>query len=279
MKRIVFYSYILATGFISCTEVNNVISAGDKPIIEAYLAPNQPIELKVFSEIPYLEEDSSFSVPLENLNIQISSSTGKVWLLTYTENGIYKSTENLGSAGEVYSLNFEYNGRVVSASTTIPVVPSGLATDQSEIYRTALDLSSGVRPSGGFGGANSTPISITWQNPDNVYHFVAAQYLEATLDPVVILPTNETGFSRPPQRFNNEPILGTANNMQVQQFEYFGSYALILYRLNPDYAALYENSGTSSQNIATPLSTISNGLGIFTGINADTLVIEVKRQL
>lgn len=279
MKKLIIFIFLTVFGLSSCMEVNNVILAGDKPIIEGYLAPNQPVELKVFSEIPYLEDDSSFSKPIENLDIQITSSNGEMLRLNYTENGIYKSSEKLGGAGEIYTLFFEYNGREVSATTTIPVAPSNLEVDQSELFRTALDLSTGGRPPSGLGGSGSnTPLSITWQNPDNVYHFVAAQYLEANLDPVVIFPTNENGITRPPRMFNNEPILGTANNLQVQQFEYFGKYAVILFRLNPDYAALYENGGTSSQNIATPLSTITNGLGIFTGINADTVIVEVKRQ-
>jgi hypothetical protein len=50
---------------------------------------------------------------------------------------------------------------------------------------------------------------------------------------------------------------------------------LILYHLNADYAALYNDTGNSSQNLTNPTTNIENGLGIFTGINADTLLLNV----
>jgi len=49
----------------------------------------------------------------------------------------------------------------------------------------------------------------------------------------------------------------------------------VLYHLNPEYAALYKFSGNTSLNIREPTTNIENALGIFTGINADTLKIYV----
>ncbi|SOE21290.1 protein of unknown function [Spirosomataceae bacterium TFI 002] len=285
MKKLLFIlPLLLGVIWQSCTEINDVVAAGDKPIIEAYLAPNSIVKMKVFSEIPYYENDSSFSQPIVGLSILITGDDGTSFPLQEVSNGYYESIEKLGSANTVYSMSFMHNGRTVSASTTIPPSPVDFAVDNLEIERLARDLSGGFigGPPGGGGGFNQesqTPITITWSNPDNVYHFVAAQYLESTLDPIIVFPTNTEGFIRPPRQFNNEPIQGTANNLRPQQFEYFGTYAIILYRLNPDYALLYENGGTTSQNISTPVSTITNGLGIFTGVNADTLYLEIKRQL
>jgi hypothetical protein len=53
---------------------------------------------------------------------------------------------------------------------------------------------------------------------------------------------------------------------------------VILMHVNPDYAALYRSSGSTSQNISTPPTSITNGLGVFTGVNADTLKFEVKQR-
>jgi hypothetical protein len=59
-------------------------------------------------------------------------------------------------------------------------------------------------------------------------------------------------------------------------FEYLGTHRIILYRILPDYSALYDVNSNSSQNLTSPDSDIENGLGIFTGINADTLWVEVS---
>lgn len=58
-------------------------------------------------------------------------------------------------------------------------------------------------------------------------------------------------------------------------FSYYGTHQIILFKLNSEYAALYENSGTTSQSLTVPPTSIVNGYGIFTGINSDTLYIEV----
>jgi hypothetical protein len=43
----------------------------------------------------------------------------------------------------------------------------------------------------------------------------------------------------------------------------------------PDYASLYSENSTSSQNLTNPSTSIVNGYGIFTGLNADTLYLNV----
>lgn len=63
-----------------------------------------------------------------------------------------------------------------------------------------------------------------------------------------------------------------------QTFKYFGKHYAVLYRLNPDFAALYRSAGTTTQNISTPPTSLVNGLGIFTGVNADTLAFTVYKN-
>jgi len=57
--------------------------------------------------------------------------------------------------------------------------------------------------------------------------------------------------------------------------EYFGTYRVIIFHVLPDYAKLYEQTNSSSQNLTNPSTSIENGYGIFTGLNSDTLYIEV----
>ncbi len=281
-KSNIFLLLFISLLAVSCADTNNVIKPGDKPVIEAYIAPGKSVTMKVFTEIPYLNADSSYSKPINGLNIKISNSSGNSFVLNSEGEGVYNSNnkELIGPSGTLVGMSFTYNGRNISASTVIPPKPIGFTTDLNEITRVARDFSKGPPTGGGPGGFGQEPrqtINLAWKNSDNVYHFVAAQSLEQNPTPVTIQPTNGNNNLRPQRRFNNQPIQASQSSLQSQSFEYFGKYALILYRLNPDYAALYVNNNTSSQNIATPISTITNGLGIFTGINADTLVLNVKK--
>jgi hypothetical protein len=278
----IFFCILL---FLACTkDINNVVKPGDKPIINAYLAPGQPVNMKIYTEIPYTATDSAYSKPIVGMKIQITQSNGKNFTLTGDAEGNYISanSDKIGPVGTSVSMAFSYNGRLVSATTIIPSKPTGFKMDQTEITRVARDLSAGFGggPGGGGGGflqEARVTINVNWNNPDNTYYFVAAQSLEPNPQPVIILPANTTNDNRRQRRFNNQPIQGNSSSLPSQNFNYFGKYGVILYRLNPDYAALYLNNSTTSQNIATPVGTISNGLGIFTGVNADTLTLNVLK--
>jgi hypothetical protein len=287
MKNIlkITISVFFALGVLSCKEVNTVVKPGDKPVIEAYLAPGQPVAMQVYTEIPYTTTDSAFSKPITGLKIKISNSNGKSFILEGDETGNYKSksTELIGPTGTTVSMEFSYNSRIIAATTIMPQKPKGFKADIKEISRVPRDFSIGQPMQGGISALiePQIPINLTWENTDNVYHFVAAQSLEANPVPVIVQANSPNGDNRnrAPRRFNNQPVQTTASSLQSQSFQYFGKYAVILYRLNPDYAALYVNSNTTSQNISTPIGTITNGLGIFTGVNADTLVVNVKKGI
>jgi len=284
MKKIYNILFILLTltSAINCTDVNDVVNPGEKPIIEAYLAPGHPVSMKVYTEIPYAETSEGVSEPINGLSIKITSSSGKVFNLKFAGGGVYTSNINelIEAAPMKYKMEFEYKGRVVSGETEIPEKPVGFTISTHQIYRTQVNLSSGGfpgGPGGGFGGNDNTPVELSWSNPENVYHFIAVENTEAEPQQIIIPPTGSE-FPAFRFRFTNEPLLGTHNNIQPQSLEYFGNYDVILYRINPDYSALYQSSGTTTQNLSTPPSSITNGLGIFTGISADTVKLNVGKN-
>lgn len=275
--------WAMAVLLVSCTETHSVIDANEKPVIEAFLAPGHPVSLKLTTVISYTGEESSDSVarPIDGQQIQIKVSDGSIFTLNSVGEGIYESkATDIVKFGLTYTLDFTYNGLPISATTVIPTRPTGFKISKNIVYRSKIDLSSGT---GGFGGPGGfqedrTPIEASWDNPNGEYHFVALINTEEDPEPIVILPT-DTDTPLPPfnRRINNEPTTATVTNIMPQTFQYFGKHYAILYRLNPDYAALYRSTGTTTQNISTPPTSITNGLGIFTGVNADTLIVNVYR--
>jgi len=88
-------------------------------------------------------------------------------------------------------------------------------------------------------------------------------------------PIFDTAHFRPPRMFRNSPMQGTSSQISPMSFSYYGTHRVILFRLNAEYSAIYQENGSNSLNLTAPNSNIENGLGIFTGINSDTLMIEV----
>ncbi|TAE45333.1 MAG: DUF4249 family protein, partial [Bacteroidetes bacterium] len=185
-------------------------------------------------------------------------------------NGYYKNEGLLViTEGEIYTLNFMYRGNLVSAETIIPSKPQNLKASESSIVITPFD------PGGGFGGGLPEfpdPIALTWDNPDQEYHVVVVANIESDPDP--INEDQEEDF-RPV--FRNEPDQTNTYEVGFQSFEYYGNHRIVLFHILPEYAALYDNTGNSSQNLSTPSSNVENGLGIFTGMHSDTLYVEVTQ--
>jgi hypothetical protein len=271
--------FALALGMLSaCEDVSNTIPGGAKAIVEGYLIPNKPITLKVKKEIAYSEDLTNKETFIAGLAIKITGADGSSYALKPFQDTLYVSDSNVKlKVGVTYNLSFDYNGKTVSASTIIPTKPTGLTTDVKSIVRTRQVITT----TGGFGRNldENTDVNLSWINPNNEYHFVVADNIESKLDLVITLPTSSsttvTDFNR---RFRSQPVQGITTRLRSQQFQYFGRYNIVLLKVNPDYAALYNTSGTTSQNISTPPTTITNGLGIFTGVNADTLSFSVKER-
>ena len=86
------------------------------------------------------------------------------------------------------------------------------------------------------------------------------------------------GVSEPVIIFRTNPIQTNTYPVRARLFQYYGRHRIILYKINAEYAALYQDNGRSSLNIKTPFTNVINGLGIFTGINSDTVMLRIKKN-
>jgi hypothetical protein len=194
-----------------------------------------------------------------------------VYYLTSVGGGIYSDSSLIIKEGVQYTLQFLYNNKVVSAVTTIPNIPKDYTQSVTEISVQKIDENTTFTP-GSF--QMNDPIELKWNNQDNAYFMVIVENMEA--NPTLIRDTTDSRFQV--RSFRNEPAIINSYAMRDQQFQYFGRHMLTLYRLNPDYAALYNDNSNSSQNLTNPTTNITNGLGIFTGISSDTLYLQVNKN-
>jgi len=254
---------LLAMAIVSsCTDTDSGgISA--RAVVEAYLRPGQPIEMTISKE--GLFENSTDSVEfIDGLTVKINEGSNR-YTLQSVGDGKYISNDDVITASEkIYSLDFEFENKEISASTYVPSKPQGFKVSADEITVS--------RPAPGTMPMRPEPIKVSWENPDNDYHLVVVTVVEE--DPEKI---SEGGLSISGGGFRNEPNTETTYEINDISFKYYGMHAVVLYKLNPEYATLYEETGNSSLNLKSPYSNITNGLGIFTGINCDTLYINVKK--
>jgi len=241
----------------------------DSPIIESYLGIGEYFTVNVSHQIPFSSNVNYSSDDINNLAITILYNDS-TYLLTPIGNGKYIDSSLKVKEGDNYNLSFSYNSKIVTAYTYIPTKPINVTQSATSISIQRMDTTSGFP----IGGSIPDPIKITWDNPDASYYLVIVENIEETLDPI-----RDFGDNAPPgNMFRKSPSNSSSEEIREMDFQYYGTHRIILYHVLPDYAALYEQSSTSSQNLTNPSISIVNGYGIFTGLNADTLYVEVKEQ-
>jgi hypothetical protein len=245
--------------FFSCAKTQ-MASDADKAVVEAYLQPGQHASVKISKQIP-VNGDSNTSYALTNLIVTITYNN-TAYAMQHTTNGIYTNNTMSVQIGGTYTLSFNYNGLPVSAVTTIPSKPVNYT---ASVTTFTLPTFSG----GGF-PTMPDPIKLNWSNITKDYHFVVVKPIEA--NPTKI--TNAIGGGRATA---NSPTQNSSKEIRTPDFSYYGRHVMLLYHVLPEFAALYNTNGTSSQNLTNVPTNVQNALGIFTGITAaDSLFVTVQ---
>lgn len=254
--------------FVACDPIELKTADTNVSVVEAYVHPDNLVEVQVKKQFVYNSNDTTIQY-LNNLNVSITDGVNTYDLIN-TDSGRYVSASAILQSGELYTLNFEYNDLAVWAETEIPSRPEGFTISDSIIEAISFDditMESGTRPE------MPDPVDLTYDNPDNAYHLIVVECVEEDL--VLI---NSSTSDRPMRSFRTQPVQGTEFSLNSNQFTYYGQHQVILFKLNAEYAALYEQMETTSLDIEAPPSNVENGLGIFTGVNTDTLFIDVIAQ-
>ena len=270
------YTALLSLLLFTACEEDNISTIDTKtPVVSSYLYAGQPLDsLHVSLSFSYARADTNL-ITLDDLDITILANDQSFPLFNIGE-GYYNNPDLIVADGQAYELSFDYEGETISSSTFVP------EKREASLSSTTLELekitNTGGFPGGGGGFTEVDPIEITWSNTENEYYYVLIENIEE--DPEYVndfLAQFEENFGR---RFSliTEPQITDFHSINPRrEITQFGTHRVIVFRVTPEYAALYETSGTSSQSITEPPSNIENGLGIFTGVSSDTLYFEVKQ--
>jgi len=268
MKLYYKTSILVSLLILGCVKDENSSYFEDVPVIEGYLLANDIINLKISRQVPFLEGVEYSNEDINSLNIKVSNNNN-IYSLSPIGDGRYVDSTLTIEDGKKYDLNFIFNDKEVTASTTIPDKPLNLTQSVSEMIIRRVNPLNGL--GAGFGDLPD-PVEISWSNPDSSNYIVVVENIEENPEPILI------GDQPPPVLFLNRPTQGSTYEIPFGSFSYYGTHRIILYHINPDYALLYEDQETSSQNFSTPISGINNGFGIFTGMSSDELLLEIKAE-
>ena len=238
--------------------VSGFLRAGEKT---ATIKLSNTLTLGYADTIPVAINDAEVFLIKDGMSYRLNPSS--------TMNGDYSYRGNDFSieSGDLFSLLINYRERKITGSTLVPDKPHHLT-----ISRTTFILTNSGY---GMGSVQDTSsIFLKWNNPDSSLYYVVLENLE--INPTAINTSNtQKGINRTmifPPMVTNQFLIGRRNLM------YLGNHRAIVYKVNQEYADLYESRTQDSRNLNEPISNIINGLGVFSAFASDTTLFYVKAE-
>jgi hypothetical protein len=236
-------------------------------VVESYLIEgDSTITVSISRLLPFSTDTNEAKEFIRGLQLYLNGE-----LMTETDSGLYQL--NLDNdkirPGIEYSLKFLFYSDTVNSTTTVPEKPVDFAASATVIY---ADRITGT--STGFPPGAMEDVDLTWENVDDSYYYVTMEYLEETPD-VINSAWEDLDL---PLIQGIAPLRSSGTRVGLRNLRYFGHYRVVLYKVNSEFADLYQHLESNSNNITNPVTAIGNGYGIFTGMSTDTLFIEVREN-
>ncbi|HPG07145.1 MAG: DUF4249 family protein [Saprospiraceae bacterium] len=269
------YLSILPLLLIQCTRDDITTLDTQTPVIEGYLIAGAPLDsVRITLSYSYARADTNL-ITLDDLPVRVYSGDRETMLIPIGS-GYYQDTTFIIEATHSYNIEFEWNGETIRAQTYVPEMKTAVIS-QDEIAVQQIAAGSFPNP----GSIEVDPVEVTWDNTEGDYYYVVIE--NTAEDPEYInerFAEFENGNGGPGRfRMISRPQITDFYAINAfRDLTQFGLHRVVIFRVNPEYAALYELSSTSTQNITQPPTNVENGLGIWTGISSDTVYLNVVKK-
>lgn len=298
MKTMIFYDIVkqklpviilisFLAAIFSCNE-EAVYTPDERFVLQAYLYAGEPVwDVTVRNAVPLTVSDS-VGEPVNDAEITIYKNDIAYQLVSSSDSGTYEYPDDdlIIETGDDISISAIVGDREVSAQTTVPEAPTGviISSDSILLPEIEFDDSSGFPDFTAIQellqAQQDVQLEIVWDNPNGELFFIIVENAEESQES--IFPESNGFFGRLNGRgaFRqiSRPTRESSYQINFQNIQYWGKYIVKVYRVNQEYADLYENLEQDSRDLNEPPTNIKNGLGIFSAFNSQSAYFEVIKK-
>ena len=250
----------------------------DLAVLEAFIFAGEPVDdIRVISTIPYNGTDT-VATPINDASIRLIKNDVTYPLQPAGSDGYYLYTGNdlTVEPGDHFQLEMDYLGQRATAETIVPPPPVGVSIDSTVLEVPTFGIGAGGPGGGGRSpGANlDNRLTVTWDNNSDLLHYVVINGLEEEHESIFpeFIGQRIRNF-----RFISEPNRDSFFEINLLILEGLGNHEARVYRVNQEYADLYESRTQDSRDLNEPPSNVDGALGIFSAFNSNAINFDVKR--
>ena len=274
MKKLVLF-FLSICVIVSCTSVPEVESGNY--VVEAYLFSGEPVrEITLKTLVPLSDPEGDSE--LISTGLVIIKKNGTAYQLAFnpgTGKYNYEGTDLDILAEDVLELEVDVNGRIATAFTLVPTAPGGL-----QISKTQMVIPT-INSAADFIGGNpleDAEILVNWNNPDQDLMYAVIEFRSSLLRPILPSDVQEVvdgiledfAIITVPSTDTTLTVLGVL-------LPSYGPYIIKVYKVNQEYADLYDSETQDSRDLNEPPSNIINARGIFSAFASDSIAFEVVK--
>ncbi len=277
MKKLPFLFVMLVTCF-GCDEEP---LQGENYVVEAYLYAGEKVERIKIKAVESIDVEETNDIILTDAQVKLKKNNLSYQLLfDKTKESYYYSGSDLEvKVNDTFELEVIVGNRISNATTIVPKATKGIKISGNQIIIPPISIRLGIveELTKLF---NNARLTVGWNNSDDQLHFIVIENV-VTGDP--IFPPN---FPIPDATLQlirsfsyiSAPTKNTNFQIPGLSLETYGTYRAKVYRVNEEYADLYNNQVQDSRDLNAPPSNIKNALGIFSAFASDSVFFEVVKQ-
>jgi len=267
----IIYSLIVALTSIvlgGCDEESIVENNAGLIVVSAFLYQGEVVqEIQLTSTLP-LGSTDTVAPPVNSAIVELIKEGNRYSLIQTSENPgyyHYEGNELTVSPGDLFKIEVMYDGILAYGNTVVPNKPENVS-----LSATTLQIPEITIGGGGFPNIDEYSILLSWDNFDASYYYVVIDNLEEDPEPIFEdLPFGQF------MSFISSPSKTAEYSINTMSVVYYGDHRAILYKVNQEYADLYESRQQDSRNLQEPLTNMVNALGVFSAFASDTVFFNV----
>ena len=262
MRPSISFALAVAMMAAACSGTAPTEATATLPVIRAYLYAGEPVTAVQVSSTVAVGSSDTVGAPVNDAAVSLLRR-GKRFTLARAagDSGYYRyaGSDLVVTVNDTFDLEVVANGKTATARTVVPPPPSSLSLSATTL--TIPNFTAGGGPGSGFDPSQFTLVA-RWSNPANDTYYVVTENIEANPTSV-----SSSGFFRR-FRFVSAPTTADSSTILAFSLTQYGLHRLTLYRVNSEYAALYESRTQDSRDLNEPASNIKGGLGVFTAFSS-----------
>jgi hypothetical protein len=266
---------ILFLLLLSCNESENT---DPKFIIEGYVFAGEPVNNITIKEQTGIDEPDSIKRLISNAKVVLIKEDKEYQLQYEDEKYRYFGNDLSIESEDELRLEATVGDRTAFAETIVPDPTVGLTISDTKMIIPEIKLSFNVQ-------AELTELffkerlTTRWENPNDELHFIVIEPVVVEFDSIFPTGFPQSGidflssfkFAPEASKVDTFSIIGIA-------FETYGKHRAKVYKVNQEYADLFNNPEQDSRDLTSPPTNVVNGFGIFSAFAADSVFFDIVRE-